>query len=116
MMEIAELRYKNRDDNLSQLANFASTAAEFKRVYDLGEEGRRERAKYDKRNEKILGGLDTKDANLEKAEAELEGEQAVVEGELLTDGSQKAIDVLQVLNKPDTDDIGIDKFRGNENW
>ena len=44
MMEIAELRYKNRDDNLSQLANFASTAAEFKRIYDLGEEGRRQRA------------------------------------------------------------------------
>ena len=116
MMEIAELRYKNRDDNLSQLANFAASAAEFKRVYDLGEEGRKQRAKYDKRNEKILEGLDTKDAKLEKAEAELEGEQAVAEGELLTDGSQKAIDVLQVLNKPDTDDTGIDKFRGNENF
>ena len=82
MMKIAELRYKNRDDNLKALASFAKSAAEFKKAAEKAEEVAEIRRED---NEKLD---ETEQARLDRAEQQQEGEVTKAAGQLLNEGTK----------------------------
>ena len=109
MIKLAELRYKNRDDNLKALANFAKSAAEYKAASEKAEEVavlRRED------NQKID---DAQRQHEESKEREYDGEVTKGANNLIEQGDTNSIDMATIITKKSDEDFHIDQFR-DPNW
>ena len=109
MIKLAELRYKNRDDNLRALANFAKSAAEFKVASEKAEEVA---ALKREDNQKID---DAQRQHEESKEREYDGEVTKGANNLIEQGDPQSMDMATIITKSSDEDLHINQFR-DPNW
>ena len=109
MIKLAELRYKNRDDNLKALANFAKSAAEYKAASEKAEEVAIIKREH---NQKID---DAQRQHEESKEREYDGEVTKGANNLIEQGDTNSIDMATIITKKSDEDLHIDQFR-DPNW
>ena len=106
MMEIAQLRYDNRDNNLKALAEFSQAAAKFKEVSDKAAQIKEV---YQKRKKQIKGiqeGVNEKN-NLDVAEKNKEEFTDAAANDLVQENTVQSTDVAFVITRKDEEEATI---------